>query len=116
MTKDEWAAHVPSLKRAVDDSGFVPPRGRSKVWQDNEGFLQTTEEYKARQLEVVNFPSNSGYLNPIETVWARLRKDMAVREREDLMQRKTLTTAQFRARAAQLLQSYSVVKKGETYN
>ena len=31
MTKEEWAARVPSLKRAVDEAGFVPPRGRAKV-------------------------------------------------------------------------------------
>ena len=65
---------------------------------------------------MVNFPSNSGDLNPIETVWARLRQDLAEREQEDLKQGKTLTVAQFRARAAQILQSYSVVKRGETRN
>ena len=116
MTKDEWAARVPSLKRAVDDAAFVPPRGRAKIWQDNERFLQTTEEYKAHGLEIVNFPSSSGDLNPIETVWARLRKDLSAREQEDLTQDKTLTDSQFRARTSQLLQSYSLVKKGETYN
>ena len=116
MTKEEWAARVPPLKRAVGDAGFVPPRGRAKIWQDNEKFLQTIEAYRARGLEMVNFPSNSGDLNPIETVWARLRKDLAEREQEDLKQGKTLTVAQFRARAAQILQSYSVVKRGETRN
>ena len=28
--------------------------------------------------------TNSGDLNPIETVWARLRRDLAVREMADL--------------------------------
>ena len=66
MTKEEWAARVPSLKQAIDDADFKPPRGRAKVWQDNEKFLQTTVECEARGLEMVNFPSNSSDLNPIE--------------------------------------------------
>ena len=90
--------------------------GVLKVWQDNERFLCTTDEYKAHGLEMINFPTNSGDLNPIETVWARLRKDLAAREQEDLTKGKRLTTAQFRARVAQLLQSWSVVKEGEVHN
>ena len=32
----------------------------------------------------VKFPPNSGDLNRIDTVWARLRRDLAVREMADL--------------------------------
>ena len=32
----------------------------------------------------VKFPPNSGDLNPMGTVWARLRRDLAVREMDDL--------------------------------
>lgn len=116
MTKLEWAARAPTLKRAVLEAGSMPSRGRGKVWQDNEKFLKTHPEYKAQGLEIINFPTNSGDLNPIETVWARLRKDLAEREQEDLQKGKTLTVAQFRARVAQLLQSYSITKEGEEHN
>ena len=61
----------------------------------------------------MNLPPNSGDLNPIETVWARLRKDLAVREQDDMDTGKVLTVAQFRARAAQILQSYSVCASDE---
>ena len=104
------------MGREVLEDGSMPSRGRGKVWQDNEKFLKTHPEYKAQGLEIINFPTNSGDLNPIETVWARLRKDLAEREQEDLQKGKTLTVAQFGARAAQLLQSYSITKEGEEHN
>ena len=53
------------------------------------------------------FPPNSGDINPIETVWARLRKDLAIQEFEDLKNDKVITVASFRKRVAQLLRSYS---------
>ena len=62
---------------------------------------------------MVNFPTNSADLNPIESVWAKLRKDLAKRELEDLAQGRYLTVAQFRQRVGQILQSYSEVKEGE---
>ena len=62
----------------------------------------------------VRFPPNSGDLNPAETVWAWLRKDLAVREQEDLSARRTLTAATFKKRVAQILNSCGVPKEGET--
>ena len=49
-------------------------------------------------------------------MWAWLRKDLAVREQEDLSARRTLTAATFKKRVAQLLNSYSygVPKEGDT--
>ncbi len=38
------------------------------------------DAYLKAGLEQIRFPPNSGDSNPIETVWARLRKDLAVRE------------------------------------
>ena len=78
-----------------------------------ERFLLCPDVYRREGLEQTRFPPNSGDLNPIETVWARLRKDLAAREQEDLRQGKVLTAAQFKLRAAQILQSYSIVKLGE---
>ena len=116
MLKSEWEKHVPTLKRAVVDGGCTNARQRAKVWHDNERFLLCPDVYRREGLEQTRFPPNSGDLNPIETVWARLRKDLAVREQEDLRQGKVPTAVQFKLRAAQILQSYSILKPGETKN
>ena len=79
-----------------------------KVWHDNEGFLKQPRAYKNAGLTSVLFPPNSGDLNPIETVWARLRKDLAKLEFEDLKHDKVITVASFKRRVAQLLRSYSI--------
>ena len=42
------------------------------------------KEYKKAGLVSINFPPNNGDLNPIEAVWAKLNKDLAAREFEDL--------------------------------
>ena len=67
-------------------------------------------------LQSVRFPPNSGDLNPIETVWARLRHDLSTRERGDLTAGRTLSTGQFKLRVSQLLTSYSERKVGERFN
>ena len=55
-----------------------------KMWHGKKKFIQAPKEYKKAGLTSINFPPTSGDLNPIETVWAKLRKDFAVREFEDL--------------------------------
>ena len=67
-------------------------------------------------MQMVRFPPNSGDLNPIETVWAKLRSDLAVREQADLGAGRVLTKQQFRARAAQLLQTYGVSQPGHQWS
>ena len=54
------------------------------------------------------FLPNSGDLNPIENVWADLRKELSERELEDLDARRYLTVGQFRARVSQILHSFAV--------
>ena len=117
MTKEEWKAHIPQLKQAIDNAeamGSERQTKKAKVWQDNERFLKAPEEYRRYGLELVNFPTNSGDLNPIETVWAELRRELAKREMEDLDQGKVITVAQFRLRAAQILNSFGEIKPGKT--
>ena len=95
------------------------PQQRTKkatVWHDNERFLLCPATYQKHGLVQVRFPSNSGDLNPIETVWARLRKDLAVREQEDLAAGRTISVAQFRQRAAQILNSYGSAGPGESHS
>ena len=85
----------------------------AKVWHDNEKFLLCPSTYTANGLTLVRFPPNSGDLNPIETVWARLRQDLAEREQEDLSQKRVLTTTQFKQRVAQLLSEYGEPADGQ---
>ena len=58
----------------------------------------------------------SGDLNPVETVWAWLRCDLAKREQCDYMAGKEITIKQYKQRAAQLLQSYGEKKSGKLYS
>ena len=72
--------------------------------------------YRRNGLQSVRFPPNSGDLNPIETVWARLRFDLAKREGEDLKAGRTLSNKQFKQRVSQILQSYSMRSEGDRWN
>ena len=114
LTQQEWAAHVPALKKAATQAKTT--RKRQKMWFDNEGFLKIDSKYRRHGLTAVRFPPNSGDFNPIETVWSQLRKDLAVREFEDLKHDKIITTQQFRQRVAQILHSYSLKGPGEEYS
>ena len=86
------------------------------MWLDNEGFLKIDRKYHKNGLTAFRFPPNSGDLNPIETVWARLRKDLAVREFEDLRMGKVISKTAFRQRVAQLLTSYSIAGPREQHS
>ena len=90
MKKEHWAEHVPALKRAASEANAR--RKSLKIWLDNEGFLKIDNKYKSHGLVAIRFPPNSGDLSPIETVWARLRKDLASREFEDLKHDKVIST------------------------
>jgi hypothetical protein len=116
MTAAEWAALVPSVRAAVDEAygGDVP--ARPWVWHDNERFLLRPDTYRQHGMSLHRFPPCSGDLNPIETVWAWLRKDLAKREQADLSDKRDLAPQQFKQRCSQLLNSYSVPKDGEQYS
>ena len=96
-------------------------RDRDDEVRDRGGIVRTPSRcrlatYQKHGLVQVRFPSNSGDLNPIETVWARLRKDLALREQEDLAARRTISVAQFRQRAAQIRNSYGCAAPGESHS
>ena len=69
-----------------------------KMRHDNEGSIQQGEAYRKAGLISMNFFPNSGDLNPIETVWAQLRKDIAVREFEDLKHGRVVSKTAFEQR------------------
>ena len=54
------------------------------MWFDNESFLKVDSEYHRHGLTEMKFQPGSGDLNPVENVWGKLRKDLAIREFEDL--------------------------------
>ena len=117
MLKEEWQAKVPVLKRAVDKADEPRRTKRAKIWHDNEGFLKAAApRYRQQGMHMENFPPNSGDLNPIETVWAWLRKDLAARELEDLDVRRVLTATQFRQRISQILTCYEQPKPGQQFS
>lgn len=86
------------------------------MWFDNETFLKIDSEYHKHGLTAMRFPPGSGDLNPVENVWGKLRKDLAIREFEDLKNDKVITTLQFKQRVSHLLTSYAYVKPGKKYS
>ena len=116
MTREEWEAQIPFVKAAIDDAYGDGAPSTAWVWHDNERFLLCPEVYKAHGMKLVRFPPNSGDLNPIETVWAWLRRDLMLREQADIQNGRWLTPQQFRQRCAQLLHSYSVPFAGERFS
>ena len=113
MNKTAWAKLVPALGRAAMLPQSASQR-RANVWHDNETFLNQPDVYKKHGMISVKFPPNSGDLNPIETVWARLRRDLAVQEMEDLQAGRSLSTCQYKRRASLHLTSYGVPQVGES--
>ena len=86
------------------------------MWFDNEQFLKIDQAYHQHGLTAMRFPPGSGDLNPIENPWAKLRKDLAIREFEDLKSDTVITTLQFKQRVSQLLTSYGYVRPGKRYS
>ena len=67
-------------------------------------------------MQMINFPTNSGDLNPIETVWAWLRRDLAKREQSDYLMGKEISIKQFKQRASELLQCCGQKKPGGVHS
>ena len=116
MTSQEWAALVPTVMAAVQEAYGDNVPSTPWVWHDNERFLQCPEVYRENGMSLHRFPPNSGDLNPIENVWAWLRRDLGVRERADITARRSLTPLQFKQRCSQILNSYCTPKPGELYS
>ena len=86
------------------------------MWFDNETFLKVDTEYRKHGLTAMRFPPSSGDLNPVENVWAKLRKDLAIREFEDLKNDTVISTTQFKQRVSRLLTSYAYVQPGKKHS
>ena len=107
---------VPTVREAVDEAYCDDVPLRPRVRHDNERFLFCPEVYEEHGLTLVRFPPNSGDLNPIETVWAWLRRDLAKREVADIEAKRYLTEHAFRHRCFQILSTDAVPKPGEEFS
>ena len=117
MLKEEWQAKVPALKKTVATADEPRATKSAKIWHDNEKFLKAAaSQYRQQGMHMENFPPNSGDLNPIETVWAWLRRSLAEREMEDMEIGRVLTTTQFRRRVGQILTSFEQPKPGQRFS
>ena len=118
MNKAAWAAKLPALRKAIDKAKERRATVKAKVWHDNEKFLLQPRAYKKHGLQMMKFPTNSGDLNPIENVWARLRLDLAKLERKEfsMKPRHYLTPPEFKSRGSSLLRSFGVVQRGQQYS
>ncbi len=105
LTNEIWAKQI---KTGVKAAACGP-----KIWHDNEKYLKQEQVYKQNGLKMVCFPPGCGDLNPIETVWSKLRETLAEKEMEDIDAKRTLTTQQFRQRVSFILNSFSVPKPGQ---
>jgi len=99
MPRAEWVRGLSRVKAALKP-------GTKKVWHDNEPFLKVPAEYRSRGMQMCLFPPNSADLNPIETVWARLRRRLHKKTMENCRGRRTVGRAGFVKRAAALLKEF----------
>ena len=83
---------------------------------DNETFLKIDAEYHRHGLTAMRFLPGNEDFNPSENVWNKLRKDLAIRESEDLKNDKIITNLQVKQKVSQLLTSYGYVKPGKKYS
>ena len=98
LDNDIWARHVGGAVKAAASN--------RNIWPDNEGFPKQPGVYAKHRLVMRLFPPNSGDLNPIGNVWADLRRELAIRELDDLKCRRTLTVPQFHRRVSQILHTF----------
>lgn len=104
LDKESWASYIKSVVQ--------PAASGPNMWHDNGNFIKQPGVYSEQGLVMKNFPPNCGDLNPIENVWADLRKELSRREVEDMDAKRHLTVDQFRQKAAQILHSYTIPKPG----
>lgn len=63
------------------------PAGPRRILCDNEGFLSAKEckkFYKSKKIELLHVPRRSPDLNPIEMYWAWVRRQLRMKDLEDL--------------------------------
>ena len=89
LDKESWTSYIKSVVQPAasglniwhDNEKFLKQpsvyASGLNIRHDNEKFLKQPGVYSEQGLVMKNFPPNSGDLNPIENVWAALRKDLS---------------------------------------
>ena len=93
LTTAAWCRMVADgkLTRAIQALAPVRPRGPWKILCDNESFLHTAASKHAMAAEGITawrVPAGSPDLNPVEKMWAWLRKRLHALDRENLRRRR----------------------------
>ena len=105
----EWVKMVKGgkLTKAIRALGPVQPAGPWKVLCDGETFLRTADSTAAHEevgVDLWTVPASSPDLNPIEQMWAWLRKELRRLDREDLVAKKPpILRIGFQARVRKVL-------------
>ena len=111
LTVAEWQKVVASGKLATAIKALKPVK-RSGPWSvlcDNESFLRAKTVAKAHRdsgVTLWKMPAKSPDLNPVERVWAWLRKRLRALDLQDAVaKKKVLSKAAYRARVRRVLRS-----------
>ena len=108
---DDWAAMVRSgkLTAAIRALNPVRKRGPWHVLCDNESFLDAAPSQKAhesKRIRLWRIPARSPDLNPVEQVWAYLRKKLRAMDLADAVaQRSLLGKSAYKLRVRRVVQS-----------
>ena len=90
------------------------PAGPRRILCDNEGFLsakEPTKFYKSKRIELLHVPRRSPDLNPIEMYWAWVRRQMRMKDLDDLKcRRPALGKIATKARVKALLKTKKAQK------
>ena len=111
LTVSEWSKAVASGKLATAIKALRPVKRKGPwfVLCDNESFFRAKEvsqAHKASRVTLWKIPAKSLDLNPVERVWAWLRKTLRARDLKDaVLKKKVLSKAAYRARVRQVLRT-----------
>lgn len=111
LATTEWCGLVRAgrLRRAIQALHPVNKHGPWKVLCDNEKFLHTAASRSAMAAEGISawrVPPSSPDLNPVDKMWAWLRRRIRQKDREDLQKRRPpLGKAAFKLRIRNILAS-----------
>ena len=111
FTTEEWCRTVRSgkLKKAIEALKPVQPAGPWHVLCDNESFLHTSRSVRATQaagVRIWRMPASSPDLNPVEKMWAWLRRKIRALDCEDLRKKRPpIGNTAFKARVRNILAS-----------
>ena len=111
FTTAEWCREVrrDKLRKAIRSLNPVKRNGPWTVLCDNEAFLHTPRSRRAMMdvgVRIWRMPASSPDLNPVEKMWAWLRRKIRAKDAEDLRKRRLpIGRTAFKARVRSILAS-----------